>query len=911
MKRHFSISDLAELIYTILLLLYPADFRRRFGPAMVEVFRTQWDHLTSLNGPKAWVTIIANTLADIIKTAPRQRLEAMSKTITRVFSGFGSSKATRGGLFGSILQDLRFGLRTLRQRRLYAAVAVLTLGLGIGASTAMFSVVDGVLLKKLPYQEPGRLVTVWLCFPWKKADGPGGRWDHMNFTDEQYRDWKEHNTLFQDVALYLANEWGEGTLTEMGRPERISVGTSTASLLPVLGVQPALGRWFLPGEEGSSPGQAAKVAVLSDEMWRRRFGGGSEVLGKTLVLDGITFTVVGVLPREFRLRWLTGGPLLEGNLTSKDIWVPFGQLWDCIGCGSNMYQVVGRLSPGATIDQARAETRAILTRQTAYKEMDVRLVPRDEDEVRGLSSPLTLLFGATGLLLLIACGNIATLSLGEMHGRHQEVATRSALGAGGSRIVRQLLTESIVLGLMGSAVGAFIAFVGTRALVLLAPPIPRIDEVGVNLRVLAFATLLGMLTGLAFGTVSSIVSTRSSISDSLRSGGRTGSGRGWRFGRTVVALEIALTVVLLVTAGLLVRSLSRLLEVDPGFETENLATLRLSLPDTSYPNEKERSQFFLEVLGQLETTPGVRAVTAANGLPFPGRTANWGVAVEGNDSEMRPSARLFHVAAGYHEMMGIPLLAGRTFNSADGPDAPSVAVVSESLARLLWPDESPIGARLWYPWETVTVVGIVSDVHRETLDTDPEPTFYVPFVQFSRGEVSFAARTKVAPDQAIPLMREAVWSVDEKIAITEAGTMASLIARSTSEERYRTLLMTVFGVMAAILAAVGIFGVTARAVAHKTREFGIRMALGARDRGLVRMVLRAGLVTVAAGIVLGLLGASWASALLHRFLFDVESSDPLTYGAVALLLVVVCLSASYLPARRITSVNPVNVLRSE
>ncbi len=635
------------------------------------------------------------------------------------------------------------------------------------------------------------------------------------------------------------------------------------------------------------------------------------MLGKTLVLDGISYTVVGVLPRGFRLRWLTGGPLLEGHLNSKDIWVPFGQLWDCIGCGSNMYQVVGRLLPGITIDQARAETYAILTRDTTYKEMDVRLIPRDEDEVRGLSSPLTLLLGATGLLLLIACGNIATLSLGEMHGRRQEVATRCALGAGGSRIVRQLLTESMVLGLLGSVVGALIAFAGTRALVLLAPPIPRIDEVVVNLRVLAFATLLGMLTGLAFGTVASIVSTRSSISETLRSGGRTGSGRGRRFGSTVVALEIALTVVLLVTAGLLARSLSRLLEVDPGFETENLATIRLSLPDTSYPTDEERSRFFLEVLGRLEAIPNVRAVTASNGLPFPGRTASWGVAVEGSDSEMRPSAKLFHVAAGYHEMMEIPLLAGRTFNSADGPDAPSVAVVSESLARLLWSDESSIGARLWYPWETVTVVGIVADVHRETLDTDPEPTFYVPFVQFSRGEVSFAARTKADPNQAIPLIREAVWSVDENIAITEADNMASLIARSTSEEQYRTLLMMVFGVMAAMLAAVGIFGVTARAVTHRTREFGIRMALGARDTGLVRMVLRAGLFTGTVGTLLGLLGATWTSSLVHRFLFGVKPSDPFTYGAVALLLVVVCLFASYLPARRIASVNPVEVLRSE
>ncbi len=258
MKRHFSLSAFAELSYTILLLLYPADFRRRFGPAMVEVFRTQWDHLTRLNGSRAWATILARTLADILRTAPRRRLEAMLQTITRVSAAFRSHKPSRRGIFDSILQDFRFGLRTLRQRPLYTAVAVLTLGLGIGASTAMFSVVDGVLLKKLSYQEPGRLVTVWLAFPWKKSDGPGGRWDHMNLTNEQYQDWRENNTLFQDVALYLANEWGEGTLSEMGRPERISVGTATASLLPVLGVQPAIGRWFLPGEQGSLTGPGSK-----------------------------------------------------------------------------------------------------------------------------------------------------------------------------------------------------------------------------------------------------------------------------------------------------------------------------------------------------------------------------------------------------------------------------------------------------------------------------------------------------------------------------------------------------------------------------------------------------------------------------------------------------------------------------
>jgi predicted permease len=768
----------------------------------------------------------------------------------------------------------------------------------------MFSVIDGVLLKQLPYRQPDRLVTVWIGYP---------RWGQfMNLRDDQYRLWRENNTLFEDVAIYLASAWGHGTVSGAGQPQRVSIGTATASLLPVLGVNPALGRWFLPGEQGTEPGGAAPVAVVSFEFWTRMFGADPDVLGQVFVLDGIGRTIVGVLPQGFRLRWLTESPLGTREVASKEVWVPFGQLYDCIGCGSSMYQAIGRLKPGVTVDQAFAETRTILTAGTTSDEITVRLVPREVDERRGLGTPLVLLLAATGLLFLVACGNIAILSLGEMNGRRQELATRSALGAGTARIMRQLITESLILGLLGSAFGVLVALAGTRGLLMLAPPIPRIDEVGVNGLALTFSATLGIISGLVFGTVPSILMARTSIAATLRASGRTSTGRTRRFQRTVVVLEIALTAVLLVTGGLLTRSLSRLLAVDPGFASQNLATVHVSLPETGYDGQEAHAAFVVEVLQQLEGIPGVVAVTAANNLPFPGTTSGWGVRDEATDPSLpRLSGKLFHVAQGYHEMMGIPLVEGRTFIDADGPDAPAVTVVSEGLARRLWPNESPIGRRLWYPWTTTTVVGVVGDVRRETLGAPPDLVFYVPFSQHTTAQVSFAARITGNAALMIPQMRDAVWSVDGELAITNSGTMASLISRSANDERYRTLLMGMFGVLAAALAAVGVFAVTARAVAQRTREMGIRMALGAREAEMVTTVLRGSIATSLLGVAIGIFGAFWASRIVSGFLFDVEPSDPLTYGAVASALLILCLLASYLPARRIARLDPVDVLKAE
>jgi predicted permease len=783
-------------------------------------------------------------------------------------------------------------------------VAVVTLGLGIGAATAVFSIIDGVLLRQLPYQDPERLVTVWIGYPL--------RGQFVNLRDDQYRLWEENNTLFQEVAIYLANAWGHGTLTGLGPPERVSVGTATVSLLSVLGVDPLLGRWFLPGEEGTEPGEAAPVAVISFELWTRMFGGRHDVLGQTIEVDGIARTIVGVLPEGFRLRWLTESPLGIREVASKELWLPFGQSYDCIGCGSTMYQGLGRLKPGVTIEQALGETRTILASTASFDDMTVRLVPREEDETRGLGSPLVLLLAATGLLLLIACGNIATLSLGEMQGRRQELATRSALGAGSARIVGQLLTESLLLGLLASAVGVLVTIAGTRGLLLLAPPLPRIDQVGVNGMALGFALALGMLAGLVFGTVPSILAARSSVGSVLRASERTGTGRARRFQRTVVVLEVALTAVLLVTGGLLTRSLSRLLSVDPGFAADSLATIHVSLPDSRYATQESHATFVSEVLPRLEAIPGVQAATAANNLPFPGTTSGWGVRDETADPSLpRLSGKLFHVVPGFHEMMGMRLVDGRTFTGADGPDAPSVAVVSEAFARRLWPDETPIGRRLVYPWTTVTVVGVVGDVRRETLRATPDLVFYVPFSQFTRSDVSFAVRTSGDPTQAISQMRDAVWSVDGDLAITNSGTMASLISKSASDERYRTLLMGAFGVLASVLAAVGVFGVTARAVSLRTREMGIRMALGASGTGIVTTILRGSMAAGLLGTAVGMLAALWVSRLLSGLLFTVAPSDPLTYGSVAISLCVLCLVASYLPARRITQVDPVDVFRTE
>ncbi len=822
-------------------------------------------------------------------------------------------KPSRRNPTESTIQDLRLALRTLRRRPLFTSVAVLTLGLGIGATTAMFSVVDGVLLKPLPYNEPDRLVSVWQTMPsWEGGTGSEGKlWDRARLTYSQYRHLSDNSTVYEGLAVYQGGIWDDATLTGVGDPVELRAGAATASLLPLLGVQPLLGRWFLPGEEAFRGGDAASVVVVSHEFWRGRLGGSSEALGRIITIDDRSFTIVGVLPPGFRIHWLSTSLAGERDPGRRDVWFATGAPGFGALQRAYAWETIGRLASGVTLEQARFESQTIMSAHPDT-EGDVRVLTRAAEETHGFAAPLVLLFGATAFLLLIACGNIATLSMAEVLSRRHEIATRSAIGASGWRILRLLMTESFVLAALGSAVGAMMAFHGTELLVALAPPLPRLDEVGVDLRVLAFAALLGTCTAFLFGTVPSVMATRGAVGPPIASSARASSGRR-RFSGSVIAMEIALTAMLLVAGGLLTRSLSRLMAVDPGFDTDQLATVEVSLPHTRYQTREARLAFFRDVLGQLKQIPGIGTVSGVNSLPFPGRTAGWGIRIAGRDPEFVGAPFGYHVAPGYLETLGVPLLVGRRLVETDGPEAPLAVVINETMARRYWPGESPIGAQFRYPGseEPVTVVGIVGNVKKQYLHETTEPAFFIPFSQNPRDRICFVARTEVDAQSVIPFMRQAVWTVDGELGVTNATTVARLIAQSTDQERYRTLLMNVFAILAALLAAAGIFGVTARSVALRTREMGIRMALGATESGLVGSTVRSSLLTALAGTAVGLVGALWASRLLSRFLFGIEPSDPTTYGVVAALIVVVCLLASFAPARRISKVDPVEVLRAE
>jgi putative ABC transport system permease protein len=889
-------------ILRLLLSLYPRDFRTDVRDQWMEFVQQQrreekyrrrgWGRL------RFWKDVVKDTLV----TATQVRREARSE------SARGRAEGRRFGSLETLFLDLRFAFRTLRRRPLYAGVAIVTLGLGIGAATAMFSVVDGVLLADVQYRDPDRLMSIW-----QRIEGRSGYTEagEIRLQYRQYRALREQTSVFEGVAVYAA-DWGESTLGGGSRPELVNVGATTASLLPVLGISPILGRWFLPDEEGEGAGDRAMVTVMSHDTWTRRFAADRDALGQSVIINGFRYTVVGVLPPGFRMQWLSASLTGADDPGPRDFWVPVGSAEWGEAPGSTMWEAIGRLVEGVTLEEARAETSAILSESWPSRNPRALVLPRREEETRGLGSPIFLLFGATGLLLLIACGNVAALSLSEMHGRMQEVAARAAIGAGRSRIVRQLMTESVLLGLVGSGLGALVAMVGTGFLVDLAPPIPRMDEVHANPLVLGFAALLGMLAGLVFGLASALMAAREGVGVTLRSGIRAGPRYRAAFGRAVLVGEISLTVILLVAGGLLVRSISQLLTVPLGFDARNLATIEVALPDSRYGWDLRPAawNFVGEVIREMESIPGAEAASAANMLPFPDSPSEWASYLSPEDTTyLMPE--LFNVAPGYLDFMGISILEGRRFFPSDDADAPPVAVVNQRLARALWGNRSPVGQEMLYPMGSVTVVGVAADVRQSVLQEDPPLTFYVPFAQHSRSRATFAVRTWARPQDLLPAMREALWRVDRELAITVSGTLEAAIARSASEERFRTLLMTVFAALATLLAAVGIMGVTARNVSQRAREMGIRKAMGASDDTLLQGVIRSAVLTGVVGVGLGYAGAYALRPLLAAFLFGVGSFDLPTYGGVGAFLVLVSVLASYFPGRRLLKVDPAMVMRVE
>ncbi len=809
----------------------------------------------------------------------------------------------------SVLQDIQFALRSLLKRPLFTVIAVVTLGLGIGGTTAMFSVVDGVLIKDLPYEDPATLVSIWKAWPsWRGQEGLDYVWDHIQFPWEDYLNVRDGTPSLSAVAAY---QNGDYVLFGHGAPTSLSVGLASANLFDVLGVRPVIGRAFLD-EEVPPEGEPASVVLLSHELWVVRFGGNRDVLGETIRLDEESYAIVGVLPDRFRLgsdliTTHQNGGAVDGGL--RDLWLPLGS--GGVTCG-NCFELLGRLAPGRSVDQARAEVQPLMTGRNAPQEQIVRVVTRKEVVTKGFGTPLLVLLGAAGVLLLIACTNVAGLLLGEAAGRRREVSVRSALGAGRGRIVRQLLTESVLLGLIGAGAGVAVAWGGTEALLSVAPPLPRLEEVGLSGRVLLFATTAGVLTGVLFGLAPVLSLAGRSTGASLRV--REGASGARSLQAAIVSLQVGLTVVLLVAGGLFGQSLIRVMSVDPGFDAERLATMRVSIPPgqpAEHEGGEDAQRFYGELFETLRAVPGVEGVSATSVLPFPGGTNSHSFMYERGGEEHHSTQWARWVHPSYFETLGIPLLRGRLLSEADVADAPGAMLVSESLAEQNWPGESPLGARIRYFERDWSVVGVVGDVRQKALGSPVEPTFYVSTGQMSRRSLDLVVRTAGDAGAALPVLHEAIWSFDSDIPISASAAMTDLMRTSEADDRFRALLMWTFAVLATLLASVGVFGVTARAVAARSREIGIRTALGARADGLIRLVLRDGLVSALVGTALGLVGAYWTASVIGHLLYGIGGRDPLTFVGVAALTIAVCLLAAYVPARRVTAISPMDVLADE
>jgi len=880
----------------VLKLTLPSRYREQQIGDLAEAFFTLRER-SSLSEARRWFwRQVLKSILPNLKLSLRRDARPQRQSPTKTFV-----------LGGALVEDLRFASRTLRRRPLFTAVAVLTVGLGIGGTTAIFSVVEGVLLRPLPYAQPTDLVTVLETFPeWRTDASLAQGWDRVTLDYPNFERWRLNQSSFQDVAAFGSTPM---VLTGLGEPELIPVGTASTSLLNVLGVRLHLGRPFLPNEDGR---EASAVAIISHECWQNRFAEDPGVLEKTITLDGRNFQIVGVLPRSFYLRRLGYGA--DPNASGMPlVWIPIGIVDGSLRAGNHLYDGIARLESGVSIAQALTQTARLVRGDLDPSERGARLISADERrdmEIGPFRAPLLLLLGASLVLLLIASGNVAMLSLAEVSGRRVEMLTRTALGARPSRLARQLLTESVLLGVLGSAVGILLTLAVSRLLLSMAPPFPWSHDVRLNGLVLSFAITAGVVTGLLFGLAPSFGLSRHGLQE-RPSRAATGTGRPGqdRLQRLMVSLEIALTVVLLVCGGLLGRSMVSLFAVDPGFRLDNLAEVRVRLSRDRFGDAETRNSAFLEIQDAIAAVPGVSRASGTSGLPFSGSGWMSDLEVEGREAETVPHAHFRLVLPGFFDVLGIPLVSGRVLVDADhSAETGWPVVISETMARQFWPRGSAVGGRVRLGDGWHVVVGIVGDVRHESLNSEYLPTIYVPV---RSATASLVVRTAVDPQHLYAQIREAVWSVDPSIPILNMRTVRSLMSETAAHERFRTVLLVTFAMVAVLLGTVGVFGVTARSVSRRTRELGIRLALGAQGARLTRMVVRRTLSAGIVGIGLGLPVALVTSTLLTPFLFGVERWDPLTYGAVVLLMLGVCWLASYLPARRTSTLDPAKVLRVE
>ena len=821
----------------------------------------------------------------------------------------------RRNMIADLWQDLRFGARMLMMRPGFTLIAVITLALGIGANTAIFSVVNAVLLKPLPYPESEQLMMIYGEFPALNTS-------QMRLSLPEYVDFRQQTRSF--AASGVMDSSGSANLApqEGDEPERVERSMFTPEMFAVLHVAPLLGRVFTPEEaqEGRDD-----VVVLSHGLWQRRFAGKADVIGQKVVMSGRSHTIIGVMPPGFAFP-----PKAE---IWQPLWFPKG-FYDQQRRGARGLEVLARLKPEVSAVEAQAELDRLGAQLTAqypqnYSDKDQRryrmiVAPLLGDYVGELKPALLLLAGAVGFVLLIACANVANLLLARAATRRQEMAVRLALGAGRGRLSRQLLTESVLLAFVGGAAGLLLATWGAQLLLRFAPDnLPRLGEVGLDGRALAFTALASLATGVIFGLVPAIQASRPGVNEALRESGRTGAGAsGQRLRNAFVVAEVALALVLLAGAGLTLKSFWRLQAVDPGFNPDGVLTMRLMLPFTTHPQISERAAFFRQVVERLRALPGVAAAGAVSRIPMaPGSNSGTmtgeNSAVGPNDPQVEVETRWASPA--YFQSMGIALLRGRDFNDADVEGTLPVAVVDESFARRFYPNDDPIGKRIKRggprsanPWKTI--IGVVRSVRNQRLDISSLPQAYFPVFQEADTmyNLSFAVRASgVEPLGLTQSVRAAVLEVDRNQPVFDVKPLRQIVADSIALRRLALLLLTVFAVVALALAAAGIYGVMAYSVTQRAHEIGVRMALGARGSDVLRLVVRQGLKLALFGVALGLVVALALTRLMEALLFGVSATDPLTFAGITLLLLVVALMACWIPARRATRVDPMIALRCE
>ncbi len=809
----------------------------------------------------------------------------------------------------TLLQDLRYGARMLLKTPGFTFVAVLTLALGVGANTAIFSVVNAVLLRSLPFANAERTVMVW-------ENNRARNHPHNVISPANFLDWQDQQNVFDEMSVFYDTRVN---LTDASEPEEIPTQATTTNLFALLGVEPVLGRAFAPddAEKGRDD-----VVVLSHGLWQRRFGGAADIIGKTLTLNGTKTTVIGVLPAGFK--WF----IKEGSLTGKpaEMWMPFKLTAGWRERKGRFPMAVARLKPSVSLQQAQTEMNAIASRlETQYPKFNkgwgVNLVPAREQFAGEIKTALYVLLGAVGFVLLIACANVANLLLARTAARQREMAIRAALGAGRWRVVRQLLTESLLLAFCGGGLGLLLALWGVDALIAFSPPnLIGADHVGINLPVLCFTFVVAVATGVIFGLVPAFEASRFNLNESLKESGKSnmGSVRSRRARNLFVVAEVALALVLLVGAGLMTKSFVRLQAIDPGFDPENVLTLQVRLSPLKYREENRKITFFREAVERIESLPGVRAVGTVSFLPFASLGAATDFTIEGQPQPAAGEKATTDVRVtdeNFFRAMNIPILRGRAFNAQEAMEKRQVAVISDALARKYFPNEDPLGKRITVEMtdtpEPAEIIGVAGDIKHQTLDAETRPMVYWAHPQLPYSSMTIVVRTAGNPASLAAAAQHEIQTIDKDQPVSDVRTMKAWLGESLARSRFGALLLGLFAALALILAAVGIYGVMSSTVAQGTHEIGIRLALGAQARDVLKLIVGQGMILVLAGVGVGLLGAIAVTRVMQSLLYGVSATDPLIFMGIALLLTAVAFLACYIPARRAMRIDPMIALRHE